>query len=245
MTETLGDRQYAILNAVVARYIKTAHPVSSADIAVDLGLDVSSATVRNDMLELHEIGYLLQPHTSAGRVPTDRGYRFFVDHMSEEYPLDARERALIDRVFLSPDTDEFIHELPQAIARVAGTFVTAGFFNDHRSYVAGFEEVFDEPEFDDAEYVRAFGRLADRLDNGLGAMIRALDRDLDEEGMRVYIGDENPYHAARGYAMIATSWNRPDGERGYLAFIGPKRTNYPKHKAIVENIRTKKKATYG
>ncbi len=245
MVELLGERQCVVLNAVVARHIRTARPVSSADIAAELDLDISPATVRSDMLQLDETGYLDQPHTSAGRVPTDRGYRFFVDHMNEAYPLEARERALIDRVFASRETDEFIHELPQAVARVAKTFVTAGFFNDHRSYAAGFEEMFDEPEFDDTEYVRTFGRLADRLDNGLGAMIRALDRDLDDEIMRIYIGDENPYHAARAYAMIATSWRRSDGERGYLVFIGPKRTNYPKHKAIVDNIRAKKRATHG
>ncbi len=79
---TLDGRKSAVLKAVVTEYIETAQPVGSSHIAGVKGIDVSSATVRNDMAALEEAGFLAQPHTSAGRVPTDKGYRFFVDQLS-------------------------------------------------------------------------------------------------------------------------------------------------------------------
>ena len=79
----LDERKAAILSAVVREYIETAQPVGSGRIATAPGVDVSSATVRNEMAALEETGYLVQPHTSAGRIPTDKGYRFFVDALRE------------------------------------------------------------------------------------------------------------------------------------------------------------------
>lgn len=79
--QMLDDRKAAILRAVVEEYIETAQPVGSGHVASAPGVDVSSATIRNEMAQLEADGYLLQPHTSAGRVPTEKGYRFFVDHL--------------------------------------------------------------------------------------------------------------------------------------------------------------------
>jgi heat-inducible transcriptional repressor len=77
----LDERKAAILRAVVEEYIDTAQPVGSAHVVKSTGVKVSSATVRNDMATLEQEGYLRQPHTSAGRIPTEKGYRFFVDHL--------------------------------------------------------------------------------------------------------------------------------------------------------------------
>ncbi|MCU1397113.1 MAG: hrcA [Acidimicrobiales bacterium] len=85
----LDDRKTAILSAVVQEYITTAQPVGSTHIADAPGVHVSSATVRNEMASLEQEGYLVQPHTSAGRIPTDKGYRFFVDHLTPSDRLDA------------------------------------------------------------------------------------------------------------------------------------------------------------
>src|SRR5215831_12681892 len=77
----LDDRKASVLRAVVEAYISTAQPVGSSSVAQAPGVNVSSATVRNDMVLLEQDGYLQQPHTSAGRVPTEKGYRFFVDSL--------------------------------------------------------------------------------------------------------------------------------------------------------------------
>src|SRR6202042_365520 len=78
----LNERQAAILEAVVTEYIGSAEPVGSSHVANAPGVQVSSATVRSEMVALESEGYLIQPHTSAGRIPTDKGYRFFVDHLT-------------------------------------------------------------------------------------------------------------------------------------------------------------------
>ena len=80
----LDERKAAILSAVVQEYIETAQPVGSGRIAAVPGVEVSSATVRNEMAALEDAGYLVQPHTSAGRIPTDKGYRFFVDRIRND-----------------------------------------------------------------------------------------------------------------------------------------------------------------
>jgi heat-inducible transcriptional repressor len=84
----LDERKASILRAVVEEYIHTAQPVGSGHIAAAPGVHVSSATVRNDMAVLEQDGYLHQPHTSAGRVPTDKGYRYFVDALTGRVALD-------------------------------------------------------------------------------------------------------------------------------------------------------------
>ncbi|HET6953061.1 MAG TPA: heat-inducible transcriptional repressor HrcA [Acidimicrobiales bacterium] len=86
----LDERKAAILRAVVEEYIDTAQPVGSGHVAKARGVDVSSATVRNEMAALEADGFLRQPHTSAGRVPTEKGYRFFVDHLREPARLAVR-----------------------------------------------------------------------------------------------------------------------------------------------------------
>ncbi|HEY3144572.1 MAG TPA: heat-inducible transcriptional repressor HrcA [Acidimicrobiales bacterium] len=97
----LDERKAAILRAVVEEYIETAQPVGSSHVASARGVDVSSATIRHEMAQLEADGYLLQPHTSAGRVPTEKGYRFFVDHLRSPIRLPGRSaeqvRAFFDR----------------------------------------------------------------------------------------------------------------------------------------------------
>ncbi len=95
----LEDRKAAILSAVVEEYIQTAQPVGSARVAAADEVGVSSATVRNELVALEEQGYLAQPHTSAGRIPTEKGYRFFVDHLDGTRALDPADRDQVQAFF--------------------------------------------------------------------------------------------------------------------------------------------------
>ena len=94
----LDDRKRAVLCAVVTEYVTTGQPVGSAHVVEAAGLDVSAATVRSDMGALEELGLVTQPHTSAGRVPTDRGYRWFVDDLRNAPALDVRQREAIEEL---------------------------------------------------------------------------------------------------------------------------------------------------
>jgi heat-inducible transcriptional repressor len=95
----LTERRRAILKVVVQEYVKTAQPVSSGRIETVYGLGVSAATIRNELATLEEMGYLAQPHTSGGRVPTDRGYRYYVEGLMEEPAVPAEEQRMIAHQF--------------------------------------------------------------------------------------------------------------------------------------------------
>ena len=115
------DRRMLVLRAVVEDYIRTQEPVGSASVARSHGLAVSSATVRNDMAALEDEGYLVQPHTSAGRVPTEKGYRYFVDRLATAVPLSRAQRAGIEG-FLSgaASLDETLRRAARLLARITG-----------------------------------------------------------------------------------------------------------------------------
>jgi heat-inducible transcriptional repressor len=116
--DDLGARQGEILNAVVREFIASGEPVASRSIVGRYRLAVSSATVRNDMSRLEELGFLTQPHTSAGRIPTDRGYRFFVDGVPQPGPLETRhERALESALARSSsDLEELLHRASEVLS---------------------------------------------------------------------------------------------------------------------------------
>ena len=125
----LDERKAAILRAVVQEYIETAQPVGSGHVARSSGISVSPATIRNDMATLEQEGFLHQPHTSAGRVPTDKGYRFFVDHLTSPSSLDAAQRQQVKAFFATAhgaieemlkDTTQLLSSLTDYAAVVVG-----------------------------------------------------------------------------------------------------------------------------
>jgi heat-inducible transcriptional repressor len=129
----LDERKAAILRAVVEEYIDTAQPVGSAHVVRSSGVHVSSATVRNDMATLEQEGYLRQPHTSAGRIPTEKGYRFFVDHLGAPAALRGSDavqvRSFFDRAHgeieqMLHDTSRLLGDLTSYAGVVVGSAPT-------------------------------------------------------------------------------------------------------------------------
>ncbi len=113
------DRRFDVLRAIVADYVSTHEPVASKSLVERHNLGVSSATVRNDMVALEEEGYIAQPHTSAGRVPTDKGYRLFVDRLSDIKPLSGAERRAIETVLDSAvDLDDVLRRSVRLLAQL-------------------------------------------------------------------------------------------------------------------------------
>lgn len=116
-----GDRRMLVLRAVVEDYIRSQEPVGSAALARKHDLGVSSATIRNDMAALEEEGYLIQPHVSAGRVPTEKGYRYFVDRLSTVVPLSLAQRRAVER-FLSGSVslEDALRRAARLLSRITG-----------------------------------------------------------------------------------------------------------------------------
>src|SRR3954452_18814738 len=116
---SLDDRKLEVLRAIVEDYVETQEPVGSKTLVERHQLGVSPATVRNDMAVLEEEGYIRQPHTSAGRVPTDAGYRLFVDRLSKVKPLSQAERRAIARFLIGAvDLDDVVHRTVRLLAQL-------------------------------------------------------------------------------------------------------------------------------
>ena len=139
---SLDDRKLDVLRAIVEDYVATQEPVGSRALVERHQLRVSAATVRNDMAVLEDEGYLRQPHTSAGRVPTDRGYRLFVDKLSRIKPLSPAERRAIERFLIGAvDLDDVVHRTVRLLAQVTGQVAVVQYPSLSRSSVRHLELV--------------------------------------------------------------------------------------------------------
>src|SRR3954471_18176979 len=123
----ISDRQRAILSIIVEQYVSTAHPVASEQIVNNYNLNVSSATVRNEMADLERAGLIVQPHTSAGRVPTDRGYRYFVTNLMNPTALSQDEQRTIRHQFhqIEMDAEEWVRLAASVLARTVHSAAVA------------------------------------------------------------------------------------------------------------------------
>src|SRR6478672_5802237 len=138
----LEERRLAVLRAIVEDYVLTQEPVGSKSLADRHQLGVSPATVRNDMAALEDEGYITQPHTSAGRVPTDKGYRLFVDRLSSVKPLSVAERKAID-TFLAGAVDlaDVVHRTVRLLAQLTRQVAVVQYPTLSRSAVRHLEVV--------------------------------------------------------------------------------------------------------
>ncbi len=143
---TADERRFEVLRAIVADYVSNQEPVGSKALVERHNLGVSSATVRNDMAALEEDGYIAQPHTSAGRIPTDKGYRLFVDQLSEVKPLSQAERKAI-QIFLDGaiDLDDVLRRSVRLLAQLTRQVAVVQYPTLSRSTIRHIEVVLITP----------------------------------------------------------------------------------------------------
>lgn len=226
----LKERQKIILETLIREHIRTARPIASHELLEELDFSVSPATVRNEMFQLDEMGYLEQPYTSAGRIPTDQGYRFFVDNAINDKELDRGERNRIREVFETNTLENFAREYGKTIARISRCFTAVG-LKDDLLVDSGFSEILHEPEFQDLDRIKAFGHLIDLLDKDFSALMK---KSCDDEN--IFIGKENAFKEAEPYTIMITHWFHPKGFSGFLALVGPTRMDYQKNISLIRYI---------
>ncbi len=235
-TMQLSERKKMILNAIVSEYIETAEPVSSVTIVNKYNAGCSSATVRNEMADLEEMGYLDKPHTSAGRMPSGRGYRFYVDSL---FPYKASESAgaKLRREFMSQlaETDDVVEKAADFISRFTNYTVIAmdSFENTpRRVYTGGVVNIFNHPEYKNLEKARRLISFIDSRDS-IYKVISELD---NEEKLRILIGDENTYEDLKDCSMVVSHYRDPWGRKGGLGIIGPTRMQYARVMASLATV---------
>lgn len=214
----MTERQAAILRAIVEQYAEVASPVGSSLLAKVF--NVSSATIRAEMVELERLGLISQPHTSAGRVPTDKGYRFYVNSLSDgsEAPASRRaERALTARVESGGLPERTIRNAVDTLVELTHNLGLATIGN--QLYMSGLSNLFGQPEFVSGAHVQQVARLLDNLEPWLREA-------APNEPLSVYIGAENPIGRSANASLIISRFRSPYSDHSYIGVLGPTRQQY-------------------
>lgn len=227
----MTERQAQILAAIIEQYAEIAVPVGSVILAKLFG--VSSATIRSEMARLEDMGMIAQPHTSAGRIPTDMGYRFYVNSLNElhahEAPkqLDRSARAIEARVQTHGDrADRAIRSAVDSLVDLTQNLGLATIGDE--LYLSGMGNLFSQPEFMNGVNTQAVARLLDNLEPWL--------REASpNEPLNVYIGAENPIGKTSGATLIISRFRSPYSDHSYIGVLGPTRQSYGKVMRLVRH----------
>jgi transcriptional regulator of heat shock response len=232
--DQLTERQQKILEIVIRDYIESALPISSKYIEEGYDLGVSPATIRAELYSLIEKGYLYQPHTSSGRVPTDKGYRFFVDLLSEK-EIKRLENKIVKEVRKMREEIEgkivFMREFTRLLAHTSSGLTLSYFPTENLLLKEGWKEVLEDPEFDDAGRVRDFIGMVGDFEDNIDSFLLTEKKDC----LRVYIGSEAPFSKKHDFSILVAPCKIMK-KKGMFAILGPKRMAYEKNIHLVESI---------
>lgn len=230
----MNPRQKEVLAAIVELYTETATPVGSEALLERHHFPVSSATLRNDMLALEEGGYLYQPHTSAGRIPTDNGYRYYVEEMMGERNLSREEQQSLQKelLMLKARHARLGRSTVKLMAALSGNLAVSGMIDRDEFFDFGMKELLDKPEFQEIDELCRVVETLDTLDEKLNGILL----QLKDGKTQIFIGDENPIKEISHCSMVVAPFKSEDGN-GILAIIGPKRMDYAKNKSLIEYVK--------
>ncbi len=232
----LTERQGKLLNVIVKEYIDSAEPVSSQLLEKKYDFDISPATIRIEMQKLTDRGFLQQPHTSAGRVPTDNGYRFFVNKLLEKKSKSSEEiKDGFDRLttgwFMEEtgDTFKFVQSLTKHIAEKTRALTLSYLEDEDILWTEGWEKVLKEPEFEERNFLLDFTNFLRNFEEN----IEELKADSD---INIYIGKEKHVPKAKDFTVISSRYHLPSGEKGVISILGPKRMEYDKNIGLMNSL---------
>ncbi len=254
-----NSRHDKIFDVIIRSYIETAEPVGSRTISKQADLSLSPASIRNVMADLEEQGLLAQPHTSAGRIPTDKGYRYWVDRLMEPEELTEEEKEWVRGELaksrsiegLADKISKVVSELTNSAAviyikrlkrvsflnhlleeLIAAHTINEFLEEDSELFVEGMFRILEQPEFRDFDRMRSLLQAFDEKLN----LIAILSRDLEEEGVHVHIGSENLKGHLENVSLVAKDCYIGETPFGGVAAVGPTRMKYPKVVAVVSFV---------
>lgn len=205
----LDERKEYILDFIVRDFVRTACPVSSFKISERKNLDLSSASIRNIMLELDESGFLNQTHISSGRVPTEKGYKYFVDNMMEEKNISNGVKSDFDKIIFSFSGDDLFDELAMCMARNLKLF--SGIVIKNRIFKRGLSEVLREPEFEKHSLAIEFAEFTDDIENNI------------KNNNGITVGE---------FSVVGYNF----GNDSFVFSVGPRRMDYEKTSSILKYL---------
>ncbi len=214
------------LAQVVEQAIQTGEPVGSQYLVERYKLDVSPSTIRNYFAELENQGFIAQPHTSSGRLPTEKGYGYFVQNLMKPKSLTKRENSELDQAAQDQDHEhKRAKSLAKAAVEICGQAVVLG-IGDADSYYTGLTQLFGQPEFKDWNRILSMSDVLDRMDSVLAKV-----RKTQFQQPMVMIGTECPFGPLCGSVVVSAR------EEYLLGILGPIRMDYAQAIAVTERIK--------
>jgi transcriptional regulator of heat shock response len=227
----LTERQVKILKTIIDDYIQTAEPVGSEKLDKKYSLEISPATIRNEMVKLTKLGFLRQPHASAGRIPTPIGFKLYIDSLMDEKKLSvtdevAAKEAVWDYRF---EFDRLMREVTKTLAQRTGDLALAS-TSDGDIYSAGSANILEMPEFFDIDVTRNVLELLDESRRLQGLF----DRAFGEDSIHVLMAEELQEKLLEPCSLVFTHFQVGSKKTGAIGIIGPCRLNY---REVIPNVR--------
>ncbi len=218
----MEPRQANLLSLIIDDYIKTAEPVGSKYLVETYHLDISSATVRNEMSLLEEEGYLRHAHTSSGRIPTEKAYQYYLKHIVDAPQIVSSEQTLGEEMPHESNKEVALRAIAKRLVQISGETALLA-FDQNSSHVTGVSNLFLKPEFQDSA---ALGELVDQFDSVMSDLF-----DRASTKPQVFIGSHNPF--GDQMTTIIVRYDFPNTEGGILGLVGPMRMDYARNLALL------------
>ncbi len=232
MSLELTPRQAKILASIVKEYCETNEPVASKELVEKYDFAISGATVRNEMQALEKMGYIMHPHTSAGRIPTDAGFRYFVNQLMERVKLTSKEQ---ERLKIEIHKLQAINqEIGRRLAKVLSESSQAASFAILPGEVSttGIANILDNPQLP-AEDAKEIAQFFDNIDEYAEGMLKEYS---NKKSATAYIGKEITLSQKGDHSMIVSGVTLPSGQKGVIGLLGPKSMKYEKNLTLMEYI---------
>ncbi len=218
----MTERQTAILLGIIEEFMKTASPIGSVVLSEKYKIKSSPATIRNEMVDLAEMGYLEKTHFSAGRIPTPLGFRYYIDRLMEEDDLDYMEEVEL-RQALHRQRFERDKLIKAAVDMLSGSLKYASVaVADDSVFYSGISEILDYPEFQDIDNLRNIFSIIENYSILKGIFNKA----LSDSEIKVLVGDEAGFQAFEPCSLVYAEFRLYQGQIGFIGVIGPVRMLY-------------------
>ena len=226
----MDERKELILNTIIKEHIKTGSPVSSGVLVEKYKLNISPATVRNEMAVLEEEEYIIQPHTSAGRIPTEKAYKLFVDNIQPK-KINKSDQAGLEEL-LGEFSEENLKNTAKKLASLTNATVFWA-FHRHNLYYTGISNLFQQPEFSELNIIYDISAVIDRIDEIINDVF-----DEIEDGINIKIGSDSPFGDFSGTIMAKYKIHE---HKGLFGILSPVRMDYEKNLTLINFVYDKLK----
>lgn len=236
----MSERQLELLNYIIKEYVRSAKPVGSALAAKKRWLNVSSATIRSEMNELENTGFLTHLHTSGGRIPTDKAYRLFVNNLLDDQdfePSHNQKREINSAIFAAGREPQDINKaIAKTLSDLSDNLVITAIEDEEDFHKAGLANLFEMPEFREFDKVFRLTSFFEEFDGIFEKIEREFFADFDNifNNFRILIGREISVHNIKDETVICAKYNLPRDYTGSLTLVGPTRMDYEKNISLIK-----------